>query len=113
MTTVRADGTPGTPPSNRPAPPLAASREWAPAWTAIRPATFDIDRPDARLHLAFATGPHLCIGLLLARLQTAAAIGAVLARLPAIRLDADATAPSGLIFRKPDRLTASWPTGGS
>ena len=34
--------TPGTPPSNTPAPPCALSRQWAPAWMDIRPATCDI-----------------------------------------------------------------------
>ncbi len=69
------------------------------------PHRFDIDRPDARLHLAFATGPHLCIGLLLARLETAAAIDALLDTFDDVTLAADATPPSGLIFRKPEQLT--------
>jgi cytochrome P450 len=72
------------------------------------PNAFDIDRADSRLHLAFAAGPHLCIGLLLARIETAAAIEAVLDHMPQIKLAADATPPSGLIFRKPQRLSAHW-----
>ena len=39
MITTRATGTPGTPPSRIPAPPGSFSRQWAPACTAMRPAT--------------------------------------------------------------------------
>jgi hypothetical protein len=41
MTTL-AGATPGTPPSSMPRPPCAFSRQWAPAWIDIRPATSDI-----------------------------------------------------------------------
>ena len=34
------------------------------------PDAFDVSRPNARSHLAFAQGPHACIGLHLARLET-------------------------------------------
>lgn len=69
------------------------------------PDLFVVDRPDARLHLAFATGPHLCVGLVLARLQTAAVLDALLDHGPGIALSDDATGPRGLVFRKPDRLS--------
>lgn len=73
------------------------------------PDRFDIDRADARLHVTFAGGPHLCIGLLLARLEAVAAVEAVLETMPAVALDARAsTPPTGLIFRKPERLVARW-----
>jgi len=73
------------------------------------PDRFDIDRPNSRQHLAFVQGPHVCLGLHVARAQTAAAIRTVIRRLPAIELvPAQSTSPAGLIFRKPDRLVARW-----
>ncbi len=73
------------------------------------PDRFDVVRPNARLHLAFAVGPHTCLGSHLARAETAAAIGAVLDLLPGVSLDPDRTdPPRGLVFRKPARLGARW-----
>lgn len=73
------------------------------------PDVFDIKRANAHLHLAFATGPHVCVGPLLARIETAAAIAAVLDNLPDIAIDHEAsTPPTGLIFRKPQSLIARW-----
>ena len=37
--TTSAGGTPGTPPSRTPRPPCSFSRQWAPAWIDMRPAT--------------------------------------------------------------------------
>jgi cytochrome P450 len=72
------------------------------------PDTFDVHRPNARLHLAFAHGPHFCLGAHLARLEAQAAVRAVL-RLPGLRLDPDhPTAPRGLVFRKPPSLRVRW-----
>jgi cytochrome P450 len=72
------------------------------------PDAFDVRRPNARLHLAFAHGPHFCLGAHLARLETQAAVRAVL-RLPGPRLDPDhPTAPHGLVFRKPPSLHVRW-----
>ncbi|MGI9596146.1 MAG: cytochrome P450 [Acidimicrobiales bacterium] len=83
----------------------AANRDLA---VFAEPHRFDINRPNADAHLAFVQGPHACIGAHLARLETRAAIEAVLDLLPGIEPGAG-TAPAGLIFRKPDRLTARWP----
>lgn len=53
------------------------------------PHVFDIDRK--RLpHLAFAWGPHTCLGTHLARLEMTTAINALLDRLPNLRLDLNA-----------------------
>ena len=42
MITMSAGGTPGTPPSSTPRPPFSFSRQRAPTWGAMRPATSDI-----------------------------------------------------------------------
>lgn len=49
------------------------------------PGRFDIARSPNR-HLAFAGGPHVCVGLTLARLEGRIAIGRLLRRFPAYRL---------------------------
>jgi cytochrome P450 len=68
------------------------------------PDRFDLRRPNARRHLAFAAGPHVCIGMDLARLEAATALTTLLARRPGVRLESSAPAPSGLVFRKPSSL---------
>jgi cytochrome P450 len=72
------------------------------------PDRFDVHRENARSHLAFAQGPHACVGLHLARLETQVALEAALDRWPSMRLDPDATRPTGVVFRKPKRLPVSW-----
>jgi len=74
------------------------------------PDTFDISRPNSRSHLAFAQGPHACVGLHLARMETQAALDAVLDRWPGLRLADGATPPTGVIFRKPRSLPVQWVT---
>jgi cytochrome P450 len=71
------------------------------------PDRFDVRRQNAKLHLAFAQGPHVCIGMHLARLEAFAAVGRLLDRLPGLRLDGE-TAPRGLVFRKPPELRVTW-----
>jgi cytochrome P450 len=44
------------------------------------PDVFDIARADAHNHLAFASGPHFCLGASLARVEAAIAVGAFVAR---------------------------------
>ncbi|MCU1426994.1 MAG: cytochrome [Actinomycetia bacterium] len=70
-----------------------------------RPDDFDIMRPP-RQHMAFAWGPHMCLGLHLARMETRVALGRVLDRLPNLRFDPDADAPyiTGMTFRAPNAL---------
>jgi cytochrome P450 len=69
------------------------------------PDRFDVGRENAHQHVAFARGPHVCIGMHLARLEAHVAVGRLLERLPRLRLDpARPAAPSGLVFRKPPEL---------
>jgi cytochrome P450 len=73
------------------------------------PDRFDVRRDNAKLHAAFAHGPHVCIGMHLARLEAHTAVARVLERLPDLALDPDhAPAPRGLVFRKPDALRVRW-----
>jgi cytochrome P450 len=72
------------------------------------PDVFDVRRSNARLNLAFAHGPHFCLGAHLARLEAQAAVRAVL-RLPGLRLDPERPAAAcGLVFRKPPSLHLRW-----
>ena len=50
------------------------------------PHIFDISRENARKHLAFGTGPHVCTGARLARLQLKALLKQIVSRLPDIRV---------------------------
>jgi cytochrome P450 len=76
------------------------------------PDRYDIRRAEAGRHLAFARGPHFCLGAHLARLEAHETIAALLGRLPGLRLDpARPAAPRGLIFRKPDALDVQWGDG--
>jgi cytochrome P450 len=70
------------------------------------PDRFDIHRANARQQLAFARGPHVCIGMDLARLEAATALAALL-ELPGLRLSGD-TAAHGLVFRKPPAVHVLW-----
>jgi len=73
------------------------------------PDQFDLTRTNARRHLAFAQGPHVCVGVHLARLEARVALGLLLSRLPGIRLDRASTpAVRGLVFRKPPVLFVQW-----
>lgn len=73
------------------------------------PDRFDPARTNARRHLAFAQGPHVCVGIHLARLEARTALGALLRRLPGLRADPARPAQvRGLVFRKPARLDAVW-----
>ncbi len=74
------------------------------------PDRFDPTRPNLRRHVAFAQGPHVCVGVHLARLEARTALDALLRRFPRLRLDADRPPADvrGLVFRKPGVLYARW-----
>ncbi|MDX6487066.1 MAG: hypothetical protein QOF43_2219 [Gaiellaceae bacterium] len=75
-------------------------------WT--EPERYDIRRKEGS-HLAFATGPHLCLGARLGRYETRTAWRILLERLPGLRLDTDHTVEiSGWEFRSPDQLRVQW-----
>ena len=75
------------------------------------PDTFSLERTNLNQHVTFVQGPHACLGLHLARLETIAAVNAVLDLLPEVELDvASSRAPEGLIFRKPPSVVATWNT---
>ena len=66
---------------------------------------FDIHR-EQRQHLAFAFGPHMCLGMHLARMETRVVLERIFERLPNVRLDPAADAPqiTGMTFRAPPAL---------
>jgi cytochrome P450 len=57
-----------------------------------RPDDYDIFRP-LKPTLAFGGGPHICLGMHVARAEMTVAINALLDRLPNLRLDPDAEPP--------------------
>ena len=69
------------------------------------PDRFDIFR-DPKQHISFGHGPHMCLGMHLARIETRVAISALLDRLPNLRLDPAGNDPHihGQIFRSPTAL---------
>jgi cytochrome P450 len=84
----------------------AANRDPA---TFADPDRFDVRRANASQHLAFARGPHVCIGMHLARLEAHTAVGRLFERLPGLRLDPDnPSVARGLVFRKPPALRVLW-----
>jgi cytochrome P450 len=73
------------------------------------PEAFDIRRKNANRHLSFAQGPHVCLGMHLARLETRVALERVLERLPGLRLDPGRPSEvRGLVFRKPQTVDVVW-----
>lgn len=73
------------------------------------PDRYELDRRNAHHHLAFAQGPHVCLGMHLARLEAQIALGRVLERLPGLRLDPERPSEvRGLVFRKPAQLHVLW-----
>ena len=91
----------------------ARSRSRSPAQTATPPCS---PSPTASTcgartrgcSVAFAHGPHVCLGMHLARLEAQVAVRRALERLPGLRLDPERPCVvSGLVFRKPASSTCS------
>lgn len=73
------------------------------------PDRFDSRRANVRSQLTFATGPHMCIGIHLTRLEATIALDRLVRGLPGLRLDPGyEEQPQGLIFRKPAALHLRW-----
>ncbi len=62
-----------------------------------RPDEYDITRPP-KPTLAFGSGPHVCLGMHVARAEMNVGINALLDRLPNVRLDPDAERPAYIGF---------------
>jgi cytochrome P450 len=72
------------------------------------PDRFDVRRANNHRQLAFARGPHFCLGSDLARLEARTALDVLLDR-PGLRLDpAHDAPPRGLVFRKPPAVHVIW-----
>jgi cytochrome P450 len=77
------------------------------------PESFDIKRAAER-HLSFGTGPHVCLGMHLARMETRVALNALFDRLPNLRLDQDEAERidphihGDMLFRSPTSLPVVW-----
>jgi cytochrome P450 len=69
------------------------------------PDRFDIFR-DPKVHISFGQGPHVCLGMHLARVEMRVALNLLLDRLPHLRLDPDGGGPCirGQVFRSPTSL---------
>lgn len=61
-------------------------------------------------HLGFGTGSHVCLGMHVARAEIATAVGAVLDRLPDVRLDPEVEEPRviGMYERGPTSVPVVW-----
>lgn len=73
------------------------------------PELFDIGRPP-KPHISFGLGPHMCIGMHLARMEMRVAVGALLDRFEDLRLDPGDTDPHihGQRFRSPTALPVAF-----
>ena len=68
------------------------------------PDRFDIERENARDHLAFGGGTHFCLGSHLARMEAQEALGALVTRAPRLELETDRIEWGASLFRVPARL---------
>lgn len=69
------------------------------------PNRFDIFR-EQRAHIAWGHGPHVCMGMHLARMEMRVALNLLFDRLPNLRMDPEADDPHirGQVFRSPTSL---------
>jgi len=72
----------------------------------LEPDLFDINRAEPRPHISFGHGPHICLGMHLARMEMRVALNLLFDRLPNLRLDPDAQDPHirGQVFRSPTAI---------
>jgi cytochrome P450 len=86
---------------------LAAANHDETRWEA--PERFDLHRVYRR-HAAFAFGPHACLGMHLARMETRVLLSELFAQLPNLRFAPEAhdVHVTGLLFRSPLSLPVVW-----
>jgi cytochrome P450 len=74
------------------------------------PDRLDIRRPNAKDHLSFGHGAHLCVGRPLARLQARVVLEELSMRFPGLRLvpDLKYEFPPNVSFRGPQSLPVEW-----
>jgi cytochrome P450 len=70
------------------------------------PDRYDLARTEPKPHISFGQGPHMCLGIHLARLEMRVALNVLLDRLPDLRLDPAGDDPHirGQVFRSPTSL---------
>jgi cytochrome P450 len=70
------------------------------------PDGFDIFRSEPKPHISFGHGPHVCLGMHLARMEMRVALNLLLDRLPNLRLDPEGADPHirGQVFRSPTSI---------
>lgn len=70
------------------------------------PDAFEIARGDPKPHISFGNGPHVCLGMHLARMEMRVALNLLFDRLPNLRLDPKADDPHirGQVFRSPTSI---------
>jgi cytochrome P450 len=70
------------------------------------PDRFEMARAEPKPHISFGHGPHICLGMHLARMEMRVALNLLLDRLPGLRLDPDAEDPHirGQVFRSPTAI---------
>lgn len=73
------------------------------------PERFDVHRP-RRIPLGFGSGPHMCIGMQVAKVEMVTALNLLFDRMPRLRLDPDYPPPeiAGVLFRSPAALHVRW-----
>jgi cytochrome P450 len=70
------------------------------------PDCFDTSRRNPKPHVSFGHGPHVCLGMHLARVEMRVALNLLFDRLPELRLDPEADDPHirGQVFRSPTSI---------